>query len=212
MRFVTKRKLEDGELRKLAWRLAGAFYREETFWVGQYGEPQQAITAEPEGDSEPPDDVPLAPGEHLYTVNLMGHYYGPNYERGDATRIIAVAEWIEANLPEAVLYYGGDCSDTLARFDVAARQQLKLHFWQHGHLPYSKGFGGFDKGLQPPLCKLCQEPMIECGGGGGDSFVYCYGCTAKAIVRNRDSKVLRYWTDKQDFFKVSEALRQEVVS
>lgn len=207
MRFTTKRPLGEAELRKLAWKLAGAFYRDETFWCGQYGEPEQAISKASESDLECAD-VPLQDGEHLYTVHLKGRYYGPDYERGNLPEIVAVAEWIEANLPEAALWYGGDSSDKLERFDLATRQQLKLHFWQHGHKPYVSAFG-FDKGMVPPLCKLCREPMIESGGGGGNSFVFCYGCTAKAIVRNRDSAVLRYWMDGKDFFAVSDELRQE---
>lgn len=212
MRFTTKRQLGEAELRKLAWRLAGAFYREEVFYSGGYSGPCKAIEQEQVGTEDCPTDVPVKPGECLYTVNLMGRYYGPDYERGCLPTIVAVAEWIEANLPEAELWYGGDSDSQLERFDQAARQQLKLHFWQHGHLPYSSAFGRFDKGMVPPTCKLCQEPMIETGGGGGNSFVYCYGCTAKAIVRNRDSAVLAYWTDGKDFFKAADELRKQEVA
>lgn len=210
LRFTLGRQLDPAALRKLAWRLAGAFYREEVFYLGIV-KPQQAITMEVPGSENWPKDVPVQPGESLYTVHMMGRYYGPDYERGDPVTIIGVAEWIEANLPDARLWYGGDCEDQLSPFDQVARQVLKAHFWEYGHYPYASYIGGIFGPVKMPECKLCQEPMLESGGGGGISFCFCYGCTARAIA-DMTGNVLRYWTDKKDFFAVSAELRQEATA
>jgi len=203
MRFTVKRKLSAEELRKLAWRLGGAFYREETFW---FFDDQQAITLADEDDDSVPDRRAA-----LYDVHLRGRYYGPDYERGQLETYIAVAEWLEANVPDCEVWYGGDCGATLERFDAAKRTELKAHFHAHGHAPYVGAFGGF---LSPPvqtICTRCQEPMMESGGGGGTTFLFCYGCPEKAIVQRANGHVLRRWSDGVETFVMMDKLREEGV-
>ena len=58
-------------------------------------------------------------------VNLWRNYFGPGYNRGNAELFVAVAEWLEQQLPGAEVYYGHDVDDeNVSRFDEPARKEL----------------------------------------------------------------------------------------
>lgn len=126
-----------------------------------------------------------ADGEWFLEVSLWTRYYGVGYERGDLMTICAVAEWIEANIPKATVFYGGDSSGVEAEsFDSAAREKLKRHFYsQHGRDYFNHEWFGRagGKAPRPNPCGLCipGEPRFnQHGSGMGGAFiaVNCAGC------------------------------------
>lgn len=132
-------------------------------------------------------DVHPEPGERFLSVALSGRYYGPAYERGPLPDFIAIAEWLERRIPEAVVWYGGDSSGVAIRpFGKAEREHLFAHFVQHGHLPYGgdprKGetdklarFAG-EELPTPPVCDFCGIPMRRYMWGGKFSSAAGYSC------------------------------------
>ncbi len=121
------------------------------------------------------DDIAPDAGETFLEVSLMGRYYGLGYERGQLHDYIAVAEWLEYRIPEAAVWYGGDSSGICAEpFNKAYRGALMAHFARHGHKPYRGAFGDRGNG---PVCGFCGPRMSSSGGGQGQTFFYCAGCS-----------------------------------
>lgn len=125
-------------------------------------------------------DIIADDGEWFVRVSLWGRYYGPGYERGDILSYCAIAEWIEANIPNASVWYGGDSSDVCAEpFDAEARNAMRRHLVSaHGrdywHSGMGRRFGG-----NPEPCSLCipGEPRFTgCGGSRDYDIVACGGC------------------------------------
>lgn len=152
---------------------------------------QKVDAYEQDGDTIEPEE-----GETLINVSLYGRYYGPEYERGcDISTYLHLAEWLETTIPGASVHYGGDSSGVCAEpFDRAAREQLKRHWFEHGHLPYHQYFTGNTKdgpdmlsGDRPfgewPECPLCEKPMNRHGFGKDYASFECYGCGHKAVWR-----------------------------
>lgn len=201
MFFKTRHRISDDNLKRLAWRLAGAFYRE---GFGFYDDTMTCIEAI-ETYQQDGDDITPEPGEYFYEIHLSGRYYGPEYERGPITDFVAIAEWLEFNVADAEVWYGGDSSGICAtRFDRPARQVLLAHFYRHGHLPYVEAFDGLTEGR--PECPRCKIHMIQNGGGGDREFYFCYGCPNKAITVA--GKLARLWSDDRDVFSVSRELQE----
>jgi hypothetical protein len=140
---------------------------------------------EPVGDGkayfQDGDTIFAADGEWFLEVSLWTRYYGVGYERGDLMTICAVAEWVEANIPTAVVYYGGDSSGVEAEpFNAAAREKLKQHFYsQNGRDYFDHDWFGKGPAPRPAPCGLCipGEPRFN-QHGSGPSFiaVNCAGC------------------------------------
>lgn len=183
MRVETSETFSDEQLCRWAWALAGAFYRE------PFCCDKGCLTRVGAGEIE---------------VNLASRYYGEGYERGPITEHCAIAEWLEANIPGARVYYGDDCSDQIGPFGVAERRRLLAHFHRHGHFPYVGAFS-FCPPHNAPVCPACQEPLLESGGGGDQTFWFCYGCSRKAITY--PSGVHFY--SEGDVFEISRQLRQQ---
>lgn len=180
MRFEPVTKLTDKQITDAAWRLSGAFYREPFFFY---------------------DDARALEKDGQYIkVNLSGRYYGIDYERGSLHTLIAIAEWIEYNFNGASVFYGGDSDESYSLFDKAAREKLKEHFFKVGHLPYVGFTLEHEKGKVKPDCPKCSKPMIDCGGGGADTFWFCYGCDNKAITRAGSTKQLWFKEHEGNFF------------
>jgi len=185
MQVKVTKPLLPAELTKLSWRLAGAFYKE-PFW---FFDEKDLCIAESEQDST------------LLELAVSGRYYGPEYERGPLMTFIAIAEWLEYNLPNCVVLYGNDSDDQMEVFDSAKRQVYKTHFFTHGHHPYQSYFG-ISRNQTRPLCPRCNELMNNVGGGGAEEFWSCYGCPNNMIT-SIDKKPLLF-TDGDFFEKVKE--------
>lgn len=126
------------------------------------------------------DDVTVGDGEWMLEVSLWSRYYGVGYERGDLLTICAVAEWCEANIPNAVVYYGGDSSGVCAEpFDAFARMKLRRHMYsQRGRDYFQRGIESRLKSL-PPVCSLCPDDgprFSQYGSGQEYAAVSCAGC------------------------------------
>ena len=77
----------------------------------------------------------------MIRVHLASPYYDVGHEQGDLPLIIAVAEWLEQNIPQSEIHYCSDfaynyCLDVPTRFGRAERKRLWKHFCRVGHLPY----------------------------------------------------------------------------
>ena len=89
--------------------------------------------------------------------------------------------FIEQMIPNSSIYYGGDCSDRLVLMTKEEKETLWKHFLLHGHEPYVEGFSGIFKGFSLiPHCPTCDEDLISNGGGGNETFWFCYGCNRTA--------------------------------
>jgi len=140
---------------------------------------------EEDGDAEPGKlwtqdgpDIVAEDGEWFLRVSLWSRYYGVGYERGDLLTICAVAEWIEFNIPDCAVWYGGDSSGVLAEpFDAPARHKLKKHLFSLQGRDYfqHERRGSFPT---PPPCSLCipGEPRFDRHGWGATMAVNCGGC------------------------------------
>lgn len=182
-----KKPLLPDEIRKLSWRLAGAFYREPFFFFDE----NDLCLEENKEDST------------IIEVRLSSRWYGPEYERGDLPTILMVAEWLEYNVSGCMVLYGNDSDDRTEVFDAAKRQVYKEHFFQHGHFPYVSYRGPWKDGKHQPICPRCREKMNDVGGGGGETFWSCYGCPNKMITSTTRSDTMLF-TNGEFFTKVTE--------
>lgn len=129
-------------------------------------------------------DVLAEDGEWFLEVNLAGRYYGVGYERGNLPDYVFVAAWIEANIPTAEVWYGGDSSGVcVERFGPRERHDLMKHFLsEHGKDYYQGEMSRIEPGLKlPPPCGLCPATGAEftqCGWGrsGNWARLHCRGC------------------------------------
>ncbi len=124
--------------------------------------------------------------ETLVQVELVGRYYDSDYERGDITSYISIAKWIEINVPDAEVFYGGDSSGVCAyRFDKECRDGLFKHFASCGHLDYV-GFMGANIGDKDKLrfCDFCETNMVQYGFGRDYAAFRCVGCDFKEETRD----------------------------
>lgn len=146
------------------------------------------------------DPILADEGEWFLEVALWTRYYGVGYERGDLMTICATAEWVEANIPNAEVWYGGDSSGVLAEpFGAAQRAALKKHYYSQQGRDYfnfsSRMPGGVAK--MPKPCGLCipGEPRFnQYGWGDNYAAVNCQGC-GKTFV-SRDNGVT--WTVEKE--------------
>ena len=124
------------------------------------------------------DGPPISPenGEQFIRVHMGTRYYGEGYERGDLPFITGVARWLEARIPDAEVWYGGDSSGVCAsHFDKAYREKLWDLFCKTGHEPYQHYFAS-GRATRPD-CDFCLKPMVEFGWGPGEIVRFrCAGC------------------------------------
>jgi hypothetical protein len=122
------------------------------------------------------------PGEWFLRLSIMGSYYGVGYERGDLLAYCAMAEWIEASIPNSEVWYGGDSSGVLAeRFDESARAALRSHLYGARGRDYFREMSFTPPGTfpTPKPCSLCipDEPrFLQHGAGPSYIGVNCGGC------------------------------------
>lgn len=130
-------------------------------------------------------DILADDDEWFLEVHLMGRYYGIGYERGDLLAYCAIAEWIEMNIPDASVWYGGDSSGVCAEpFGASERYKLKRHLNGNHGRDYFNSFSRYaiSTPKPPKPCGLCipGEPRFTRYGWGGinDSYVAmsCAGC------------------------------------
>lgn len=178
MYLKTRREVTQAEIKAVSWEL-GQHFGPEHFWIGppnvEAGLPgHYAVEVVESYDQDGPTIYP-EPGETFVRVNLWTRYYGPDYERGNAVLILAVAKYLEGRLAPCSVHYGGDSSGVCAEpFDAEARERLWQHFAKHGHWPYQSYFG--KHAPPPPVCDFCDHEMVNYGGGPDASYYYCQGC------------------------------------
>ncbi len=143
MLVKTTYQITEKEVLRLAYELGEAFYPE-TFMIWKKEEDEikphhcLSIVSNYEQDA---DTIGPKAGEVLIEVHLYGRYYREGYERGNFPQIKSIAEWLEAQIPESTIFYGGDCGGLSEEpFDKDAREKLWQHFLKHGHRPYNDAF------------------------------------------------------------------------
>lgn len=138
-------------------------------------------------------------GEWFLIAHVCSRFYGEGYERGDILFLSALAEWIEENIPNSEVWYGGDSSGTLAEpFSEKRRLELRKHLYSSEGRDYYSSFG---QGVapQPPRddCKLCipGRGPSQYGFGSHYAAYLCPGC-GKRFITNDGGQT---WNDKSDF-------------
>ena len=176
----TKTGLSKDEIKKLSYRLGEAFGHKKFSIIrpdNDFGwEPRHCLETVQEFVQDGPSIFP-AEGEQLIEVHLWTRYYGFGYERGDLPLIFSIADWLQRNIPDAEIWYGGDSSGVLAKLlTESEKEKLWNHFCQVGHLPHSTCFDRHE--FNPPDCALCQMRPIQSGSGRGGKWgcFYCPGC------------------------------------
>jgi len=133
-------------------------------------------------------------GEYLLRVSTMGRYYGVDYERGDILVYCAIAEWIEQNIANAEVYYGGDSSGvTLERFDEAKRKSLRAHLYSR----QGRDYYVHDTEHIPPTCAICipgRPRFSQFGFGVNYCAVHCAGCGKSWTTRDRG----KTWAEEKE--------------
>lgn len=132
-------------------------------------------------------DVHAASNERMLKVSLFTRYYGIGYERGDLIGLIATAEWLERNIPNARVYYGGDSSGVIIDpWTKEKREELLAHWAQMGHEPYNSAFDN-DHGstrMERPICDFCGVPTMRFGWGGNYAAFGCAGCGLSIVTED----------------------------
>ena len=76
--------------------------------------------------------IPGPQGSEALELQLWGRYYGRDYERGTLPPYVAIAEWLERNIPGSTIWFGGD-SVAIRLFDKEERDALMKHWKAYGN-------------------------------------------------------------------------------
>lgn len=185
----TKNKVTDDEI--LNWAVQARIRFGELLWVWRdrryYNKSRHCITRCDEYTQDGPSLKPRV-GETFLEVHLSTRYWGPGYERGDLTGILALARWLEETIPSAVIHYGGDSSGVLAEpFDKAAREELWAHFRDNGNSYFTERLDQDGKGIWCDFCK--RVPGTFCWGPGDQRGHFCHGC-GQYFLEYEDGRVV----------------------
>lgn len=131
----------------------------------------------------------------IIRVHLSGRYYGPDYERGDLVSILAVVEWLQYNITDGDVWYGGDSGGKQTLMTEKAKQELWRHFCKVGHRPYYHKKHHEQDGM---MCSFCNVQLSHYGVGGARGF-YCCGSCGTNFIRDNSCKPATYKVVK-DFF------------
>ena len=184
----TKAKITEEQVREWAYRLGEAF-GPESFWIfkdrGEGIPPRHCLSLIKEHHQDGPTIKPKS-GETFIAVHPATRYYGVGYERGNIVLLIGIAEWLEANIPDCEVWYGGDSSGVEAeKFDRKARADVMRHFADGGHTAYRDVFDNdHGDGIKAPLCKFCWKVMRRYGWGKDYAAFHCAGCGEDIMTRN----------------------------
>ncbi len=171
--------ISEEQLKDLSWRIAEAFGTG-NFWIDRERNRRALEIVRPDYFEI---SGGVKPGQQLIEVNLSGRYYGGTYERGNPNDYIAIARWLEYNLPEGTeIFYGSDSSDYLGEFGQKEREELFQHFCESGSTNYRTGM----KSEMECVCDFCEKPMRCFGWGNEDgkkteSFS-CAGCGFETVL------------------------------
>lgn len=93
------------------------------------------------------EDFKIPEGHTLLDFHTLCRLYGKYYERGNPMPWITFAEFIEFKYPGSWCSYTGDSYHQIFPWTKEDREELKLHFFQHGTKPY------YDKNYRAHLIK-----------------------------------------------------------
>ena len=153
------------------------------------------------------------PNEQFITVNLMSRYYGKSYARGDWPTIHHTILWLQKNISDCEVWYGGDSSGIVARKMTAKRlKEFTEYFCSSGHSTYNRYWA------KSGVCQFCQVPVTNCGGGGSETFFNCNSCGSEWVVTRMNSETPEYtkWDVRAEgrasmaCFTMSEQIRQGI--
>lgn len=73
-------------------------------------------------------DMKAQPGEWFLEVHVWTRYYNEGYERGNIVLICGLCDWVEENIPNSEVWYGGDSSGVLMEPFPRAKRQALLRY------------------------------------------------------------------------------------
>ena len=145
--------------------------------------------------------------EQLLEVNLMGRYYGPSYERGDWKVYFFVIVLLRNLIPNSKVFYGGDSAGIkFVECDEKFMHEMNKHYVENGGRPY-RHYDPFSIRTQSrPVCKYCDDaPMVDCGGGGAETYWCCDGCGLSMVQNDLGERL--YNKNHEDFFDAHKRFR-----
>ena len=175
------REVSDDEIKRWSWLLAECIGARYFFIDKENGQGALSRSKKEEYGPWCSKEEAVKHAEML-EVHTWSRYYGEGYERGDILTLCGIAEWCEANLPGAVVYYGGDSDEIITSWSEEERKKLRDLLYTSSGRAYFRGGFGLDEYPQatPPLCSLCIDSsgfaQNAAGQGGKYIGVYCPGC------------------------------------
>ena len=176
--FLTEKQVWD-----LSYRICDSFGHDE-FYIekesNKWRKKHHALEIINEFHQDGPEIKPEN-NEQFIEVHTLNRYYGEGYEKGPLPFIICVAWWLEENIPNSTVFYGGDSSGIEAeKFDKESREKLFKYFAKSGHISYSSGLMAINemegKKTKYRWCEFCDKPMIQYGFGPQYEAHRCCGC------------------------------------
>jgi hypothetical protein len=148
-------------------------------------------------DTENIWDVPKRDTDQLLEIKSLDRYYGIGYARGSFPRIYITAKWIQHNLPDAKVYYGGDCQGSINELWEDQEAKLMEHYLTSGNSEYRQGWK-MPGDPKAPICDFDKKPMIAAAWGGSRVGYYCPACKIKKTVENGIEKIIEKGKDYFD--------------
>ncbi|MGW8179086.1 MAG: hypothetical protein ACWGQW_10025 [bacterium] len=180
------RELTEKELLQFHRQIGAAF--QELIWLGIEND-QLCVSYWKEYND---DGELIEVDKTTFNVRLLCRYYGPEYERGPAAKIVSLGwflELITAHVGGQVYYYGdSDNRGDEKLFDAKAREELMVHFALYQHRPYEEYF---DEDKDGPDCPLCKTRAIRYGWGGNYAAWFCPSCPRKWEMRDSIISVVK---------------------
>jgi hypothetical protein len=114
------------------------------------------------------------PDGYCYKIDSLERYYGIGYERGHWPNILMSLKWLKHNIPDSIIYYGGDDWEGDDEFTDEVEKEITNHWLNNGGLPYRERPNEF--GVKCPTCK---KLMTRYMWGGDRAGIVCLGCRYK---------------------------------
>lgn len=192
MYVSTSKKYSEEELKELRWKLGQTFQPNNfSIYLDYQNEIwSHSLVSVNEIHQDGPEIYPNE-NEHFIQVNLSTRYYGRGYERGDFVLIYSVARWLETNIVDAKVFYGGDSSGVLHKsFSHKEREELMSYFLTNNRDYFSSRRSVFDSKKKHPNCPNsgCNYALVQ--NGGGNTFIlYTCHCCGREVWTHDNGKI-----------------------
>lgn len=165
------------KVNELAYAL-GCSFGPEKFWIfrgNDYGAPQHALEIVKHGVQDGPDII-VPKGCQLLEVHPCTRYYGEGYERGDLPFLVMLAEWLERNIPDAQILYGGDSGGVCAEPFGPEERKKAIGYWANTTRTWLQGFSTENHGHNCEFCNAQPMTQYSFSGNSVNGKWICRGC------------------------------------